>query len=165
MGEQFEGSTGGKTWLAAIACGPAAGTLIVLAIGLIGSLISFAAGGSASFPASLIWLGAFAGALIGWPTMLFLGLPAHVILYRRKSRRASAYVLGGVFVGFIATLIVLGLYAFGGGFMIEGVPLASLAPMFFICLLGSVLASWLFWLIRRPDKDALRADKVAAMFE
>lgn len=164
MGEQFEGSTGGKTWLAAIVCGPAAGTLIVLAIGLIGSLISVAAGGSASFPAALIWAGAFFGALIGWPTMLFLGLPAHAILYRRRSRKAGAYVLGGVFVGFLAALLALCLYAFMG--VVPGeLFFAAVAPLVIICLLGSVLAAWLFWLIRRPDKDLLRPDKVAAMFE
>ena len=132
---------------------------------LIASLISVAAGGSASFPAALIWAGAFAGALIGWPTMLFFGLPAHVILYRRRSRKVGSYLLGGVLVGFLAALVVLGLYAIGGGFMIEGLSLSGLAPIVILCLLGSVLASWLFWLIRRPDKDVLRPDKVAAMFE
>ena len=164
MGEQFEGSTGGRTWLAAIACGPAAGTLIVLTIGIFGSLISIAAGGSASFPAQLIWAGAFAGALLGWPTMLLFGLPAHVILYRRKSRKVGAYLLGGVFVGFLAALLALGLYAVTG-FVPGEFLFATLGPLVVICLLGSVLASWLFWLIRRPDKDVLRPDKVAAMFE
>jgi hypothetical protein len=165
MGEQFEGSTGGKTWLAAITCGPAAGTLIVLAIGLIGSLISIAAGGSANFPATLIWAGAFLGAVIGWPVMLVFGLPAHAFLYRRRSRKVGAYLLAGILVGFAAVFVVILLGAALGGFQPDTAFAAGLASTGFFGLLISVLASWLFWLIRRPDKDVLRPDKVAAMFE
>ena len=165
MGEQFEGSTGGKTWLAAIVCGPAAGTLIVLAIGIVGSLISVAAGGSVSFPAALIWAGAFLGALIGWPVTLFFGLPAHAFLYRRRSRRVGSYLLAGVLVGFVAIFVVMLIGGAFGAFQSGDALAAGLASTGFFGLLMSVLASWLFWLIRRPDKDVLRPDKIAAAFE
>ncbi len=165
MGEQFEGATGGKTWLAAIVCGPAAGTLIVLAIGIVGSLISVAAGGSAGMPAPLLWAGAFIGALIGWPVMLFFGLPAHAFLYRRRSRKVGSYLLAGVLVGFVTVFVVTLIGAALGGFQSGDVLAAGLASTGLIGLLMSVLASWLFWLIRRPDKDMPRPEKVAAMFE
>lgn len=165
MGEQFEGSTGGRTWLAAIVCGPLAGTLIVLSIGLIGSLISIAAGGSASFPAALIWAGGFLGAVIGWPIMLFFGLPAHAFLYRRKSRKVGGYLLAGVLIGFVAIFLFMLLGGALGAYQSDGALAAGLASTGFFGLLISVLASWLFWLIRRPDKDVLRPDKVAAVFE
>ena len=165
MGEQFEGSTGGKTWLAAIVSGPAAFTLVVLAIGVIGSPFSIAAGGGASFPMPLIGAGALLGAAIGWPIMLFFGLPAHAFLYRRGSRKAGSYLLAGVIVGFMAVVIVLLLGGALGAYSSDGALAVGLVSTSFFGLLISVLASWLFWLIRRPDKDAPRPDKVAAAFE
>ena len=97
--------------------------------------------------------------------MLFFGLPAHIFLYRRGSRKVGAYLLAGVLAGFASVLIVLLLLAFVGGFRSDS-PLSVLAvALSLFCLFGSVLASWLFWLIRRPDKDALRPDAMAAMFE
>jgi hypothetical protein len=165
MGEQFEGSTGGKVWLAAIACGPAAFTLVVLVMGIIGALISIAAGSGANFPMQLIAAGALMGAMIGWPIMLFFGLPAHAFLYRRRSRKVGSYLLAGVLVGFVTTFIVLLLGTLLWTYRSNGEFAAGLASIGIFSLVVSVLASWLFWLIRRPDKDVARPHKVAAVFE
>lgn len=167
MGEQVEGSTGGKTWLAAIVCGPAAGALIFLTLQVVGALLTMSSGGAfnGSGPIGMLLGGAMFGAIIGWPVMLFFGLPAHIFLYRRKSRKVGGYLLAGVLTGVAAVLVIMLLLAFGGAFGADSALAFGVVAFGFFCLFGSVLASWLFWLIRRPDKDVLRPDAVAAAFE
>ena len=160
MGEQFEGSTGGKTWLAAILCGPLAGVVVLLVLGLLSAAITVASGGLPSFPPIALFYGGLLGAVIGWPAMLVFGVPTHVILYRRRSRKAGGYLLGGAICG-----IVMGVIIFGLTRPITQPGMLNIGPLAVVFLLGAVLASWLFWLIRRPDKDMPRPDKVAAMFE
>ena len=134
-------------------------------IGLITVAFS-AADGVSGFPASLLFTGAMFGAIIGWPAMLLLGLPAHSLLYRRKSHRIGGYLLAGVLAGFLASLILLLLL---GGFGIfrsmTGADITGGGFITLIVVFASVIAATVFWFIRRPDKDAMRPDKLAAMFE
>lgn len=163
--EQFEGATRSRLALAAIACGPLAGLLLMLVIGLISAAMSAAQGGYSSFPMQVLWTGALLGAVIGWPLMLILGLPAHRLLYRRGSRKAGGYLLAGVIAGFVAAVIMILVFLGAGAFQVAGVYVGAAGGITLLCLFGSVLASWLFWLIRRPDKDVLRPASVAAAFE
>ena len=163
--QQLEGSTRTRLLLAAIACGPAAGLLLMFGIGLISVAMSAARGGYVNFPLQVLWNGALIGAVVGWPFMLFFGLPAHHLLYRRGSRKAGGYLLAGVIAGFITSVIVLLVFGAMGLFRLTGEYAGAAGLVAVLCLFGSVLASWLFWLIRRPDKDVLQPANVAAMFE
>ncbi len=163
---QFEGATRARLLLAAVACGPLAGFLLFLAFAIIGTLLTAAQGGYSSFPVQALWGGGIMGAVIGWPFMLVFGLPAHRLLYRRGSRKAGGYLLAGVIAGVAIALIIFLLMLGTQVFSMAGVQMASTAgALALFCIIGAVLASWLFWLIRRPDKDILRPAVVAAAFE
>lgn len=161
--EQFEGSTRTKLVLAAIACGPVAGLALMLIIALVGAALSAAQSGYFNFPLQALWSGSALGAVIGWPLMLIFGLPAHRLLYRRGSRKAGGYLLAGVISGGVVGMLISIAFVPLGLWQTAGAGAAAVISL--LCLFGSVLASWIFWLIRRPDKDILRPASVAAAFE
>ncbi|MDP3738549.1 MAG: hypothetical protein Q8R02_14235 [Hyphomonadaceae bacterium] len=163
--EQFEGSTRTKLALAAIACGPVAGLVLVLVIALMGAALSAAQGDYTNIPLQALLSGAVLGAVIGWPFMLVFGLPAHRLLYKRGSRRAGGYLLAGVIAGFIIAILMSLAFLPLGLWQTSGAYAGAAGVISLLCLFGSVLASWIFWLIRRPDKDVLRPASVAAAFE
>ena len=78
--------------------------------------------------------------LIAWT----FGFSWHVVAIRRNWRRAIDYVLAGVALGAVAGV--------AGACNI----LAGVFPLVGLLLVGAALMSgsmWLFWLIRRPDRD------------
>jgi hypothetical protein len=161
---QIQGQTGGRLAIAAILCGPLAGMAIILLIGIITLLMSIGSGYTSFMPVSVILGGAVFGAVIGWPAMLLFGLPAHAVLYRRRSHKLGGYLLAGAILGLLATA-VLGLLqatAFGAGGM--GV-LATGLWFGVVLVLASVAAASVFWFIRRPDRDVPAPEKLAATFE
>jgi len=138
----------------------------MLLIGLIGVALSSSSGGGAAFPPVLLASGSLFGAIIGWPAMLVFGLPAHALLYRRKSHRIGGYLLAGVLAGFAGSLLLLGvLVLFGEIQYFSASDLTGGGMITLIFVLASVLAATVFWFIRRPDRDVMQADKLAAMFE
>lgn len=134
-------------------------------LGVIGALISAASGAITSFPVAFLWTGLLFGAAFGWPLMLVFGLPAHFLLYRRKSHRIGGYLLAGVLAGFLAAAVVALLGWIGGGGLLLGFDIAAGGMLTLLLVIGSVAASSLFWLIRRPDRDVLPPATLAAMFE
>ena len=163
--QQLEGNTRTRLLLAAIACGPAAGLLLMFAVGLVSVAMSATTGGYVNFPLQVLWSGALIGAMVGWPFILFFGLPAHRLLYKRGSRKAGGYLLAGVIAGVAASVVVLLVFGAMGMFQLAGAYAGAAGVIAALCLFGSVLAAWLFWLIRRPDKDVPPPANVAAMFE
>jgi hypothetical protein len=161
---QIQGRTGARLAIATILCGPLAGMGIMILIGLITLLMTIGSGFSSFMPVSAIFAGAVFGAIIGWPAMLLFGLPAHAMLYRRRSHRMGGYLLAGAILGLLAT-VVLGLMqatAFGVG----GMGVLSTGLWFGVVLvLASVAAASVFWFIRRPDRDVPAPEKLAATFE
>jgi hypothetical protein len=137
----------------------------MLLLGLI--TFAFNAGyGASSFPPYLLLTGAISGAVIGWPAVLVFGLPAHSLLYRRKSHRIGGYLLAGVLAGSAASVVLLILLAsFGALQYMTGADITGGGFLALILVLASVMAATIFWFIRRPDKDVMRPDKLAAMFE
>jgi hypothetical protein len=163
---QVQGRTGWRLFFASILCGPLAGLIVVSVLGLIGAAISASSGGGFGFPAAFLITGATFGAVIGWPAMLVFGMPAHALLYRRKSHRIGGYLLAGVLTGFAASLaLFVILAAFDGFRSMNGSDMTGGGLLTLIFVLGAVTASAIFWLIRRPDKDVMQPDKLAAMFE
>ncbi|HVY89496.1 MAG TPA: hypothetical protein VG942_11545 [Hyphomonadaceae bacterium] len=90
---------------------------------------------------------AFYGALVGWPVMLTLGLGSHAVLLRRTSANLLWYVGAGAVSGIVAGLVRAGravLY-------LQEAALLNVA----IGIVTGVIAAAIFWIIRRPDKDAV----------
>lgn len=92
-------------------------------------------------------LGGMLGAIIGWPTMLIGGLPAHAYLTRSDHTQSWIYVVLGLVIGSLAMMVY---FAIVGDLIDlltgEGGWLALSGP------LSGALTAGLFWLIRRPDQ-------------
>jgi len=85
---------------------------------------------------------------------LLLGLPLYLALRRRIANRLRAYALGGL-------LIVLVPMAIGIGWSLAHVrvPFWSAAYSFLRFGTGGLLTGAAFWLVLRPDRRAVAADK------
>lgn len=92
-------------------------------------------------------LGGMLGAIIGWPTMLIGGLPAHAYLTRTNRTHSWIYIILGLVIGSLAMMVY---FAIVGDLIDlltgEGGWLALSGP------LSGALTAGLFWLIRRPDQ-------------
>lgn len=163
--EQLQGRQRGRLLFAALLCGPMAGAVVLEIIAAIALLMNPSGGVSGAAIVQILMSGGLMGAVIGWPTMLLFGLPAHVFLYRRKSHRISAYVLAGTLAGFAASAALLGLGFWAGMFGPSSMFGPEVGYLAVVVLIGAVTASSLFWLIRRPDRDVAKPDAVAAAFE
>jgi hypothetical protein len=163
---QIQGRTGWRLFFACLLCGPLAGLAIMFLIAVIGVAINASSGGIGSFPPALLASGAMFGAIIGWPAALVFGLPAHSLLYRRKSHRIGGYLLAGVLAGFAASAVIIFLLAGFGAFrFMTGADITGSGFIALIIVLASAGAAAIFWFIRRPDRDVMQPDKLAAMFE
>lgn len=90
------------------------------------------------------------GAMVGWPAMLVGGLPAHAVFYALRLRAVWPYTLAGAAVGGIVSVAWIKL-AFGSGMSGDMTGFAITGA-----IVGAISAT-IFWLIRRPDRDAQRA--------
>jgi hypothetical protein len=89
--------------------------------------------------------GIILGALIGWPVMLVLGLPAHALLLRKTPASVWVYAAAGGFIGIL-----------GGAFRYFQGRSQSANELTQFLAIGAVtgtLAALIFWYARRPDKD------------
>jgi hypothetical protein len=86
------------------------------------------------------------GGILGWPVMLALGLPMHAVLIRKTSAKAWHYAVAGLAAGFLAGLLR---YVTDRSASIN-----DLVALLAIAGVGGVIAALMFWLVRRPDKDA-----------
>jgi LytS/YehU family sensor histidine kinase len=87
------------------------------------------------------------GGLLGWPVMLAFGLPMHAILIRRTPAKAWHYAVGGLLAGLIAGFLR---YSMQAGE-------ATVNDLTLFLAIGGVagaIGALMFWLIRRPDRDA-----------
>jgi hypothetical protein len=162
---QIQGRTGARLAIATILCGPIAGVATIMLISVIMMLMSLGSGYASFLPWEYILSGGFFGAVIGWPAMLLFGLPAHALLYRRRSYKLGGYLLAGTILGLLATLFLalIQATAFRGGGTTDW--LMSGAWFGVVLVLASVAAASVFWFIRRPDRDMPAPEKLAATFE
>ena len=91
--------------------------------------------------------GLMMGGLLGWPLMMAFGLPMHMILLRTTSAKAWHYVTAGLAGGFAAGLLR---FAMDGG----AASMNDLVILLAIGGLAGALSALVFWLVRRPDRDA-----------
>lgn len=87
------------------------------------------------------------GGIIGWPVMMALGLPLHALLIRKTTAKAWHYAVAGLAAGAAAGFLR---FATERG---QATP-NDLTILLSIGSVGGVFAALLFWMIRRPDKDA-----------
>jgi len=154
-----------KLWWAGFLCGPIAGTLMMAAMALVsGPFMGF---DGFNRPLILSLAGLFWGAIIGWPYMLLFGLLGHRRLYDRGSSGVGSYLAYGAIGGALTTAIIFVPTSLGGGFSFVSNDAILVVTSAFaaLCFFGVLLATWLFWLIRRPDKDVVPPHEVAAAFE
>jgi hypothetical protein len=87
------------------------------------------------------------GGILGWPIMLALGLPMHAALIRKTAAKAWHYAVAGLAAGLLAGLL---------RFVAErgAATTNDLTMLLAIGGVGGVIAALMFWLVRRPDKDA-----------
>lgn len=93
-------------------------------------------------PGVTLMLAATAGMMLGWPIMLLAGLPAYWLLMRVGWRQVWHFMLAGLCVG--AACVVLFTRRAESGLLIY----------WSIATLPGTLTGLVFWLIRRPDRDA-----------
>jgi hypothetical protein len=92
--------------------------------------------------------GLILGALIGWPVMLVLGMPAHALLIRKTPATVWIYVAAGCAAGLAgsaARLLSSRTTTMTGEQLLQALAIGAFA---------GTLTAFVFWFIRRPDKDA-----------
>jgi hypothetical protein len=95
-------------------------------------------------------------ALITYPAMLVLGVPAHLLLVKRGWTTGWSYALTGVVIGIIVAAVMV------GNVVINNISFApdpnkSLGPseaIFIMVALLGALTAWVFWLIAQPNDEA-----------
>lgn len=93
---------------------------------------------------------AFAG-YVSYPFALLVGLPAFLVMRRRRWDGWRAYAVAGLGLGIVFLTLFAALVAFDGE-KAESAWLALLANLAFV-LACALAASMVFWLVVRPDLD------------
>jgi hypothetical protein len=86
------------------------------------------------------------GALIGWPVMLVIGLPLHAFLLRKTSASVWIYIFAGIAAG----------VAGGAARALSSSAAVAASELTQALAIGAVtgtLAAFIFWYVRRPDRD------------
>jgi hypothetical protein len=143
-----------KLWWAGVLSGPIAGFLLMATLAFVTTpFVGFSGFGR---HLTLALAGLLYGAVIGWPYMLLFGVFGHRRLYDRGLSGVGRYLVYGVIGSALATAIIFVPASLGGAFSwtSDDLVLAVTGMFIAVCFFGLALATWVFWLIRRPDKDA-----------
>lgn len=108
-----------------------------------------------SKPGEGLWALKFS-ALVGYPAMLVLGVPAHLVLTKRHWTHGWSYALAGVLIGVIVAAVLFGSVAIQNFSLIPD-PNKSLGPsvaIFTLVALLGALVAWVFWVIARPGRES-----------
>jgi hypothetical protein len=90
----------------------------------------------------------YAACFLALPAMVVIGLPAHAALSALRLRHAWHYAISGVAPGIaMASLLVFWLTD-------ETTSVGNLLQMLALGAFTGAATAWIFWLIRRPDRDA-----------
>jgi hypothetical protein len=136
-----------QTLIAFAAAPPAAGLIVSGMMAMVaGSADSGQVGG-------ILMAGIAIGSLIGWPTTLFVAWPLHRWLYRTGRRELAHYVLASPICAIVDYIAIV------SGFVAVGRELGprTFVDVWWLALLlsaGAFFSALVFWLIRRPDRDA-----------
>ncbi len=92
-------------------------------------------------------------AAVGYPAMLVLGLPAHLLLRFLKWTNIFGYGLAGLLIGTVLSAILFS-SVIAHNFSLVPDPNKSLTPVTAIAVLAVIVGAMsgiVFWLIARPD--------------
>lgn len=95
--------------------------------------------------AGAMWVGAMQG-VAALPVALVLGFALHVLLLRAGMTRLVHYVCAALFVTAVALLVDM--FSYG---------VSTVVTFWIMGAASGVLAGCIFWVIRRPDRDAVSA--------
>lgn len=95
-------------------------------------------------------IGTFFGATFGQLATFGIGLPAHLWLKKHTTRRAWMYAAVGAGAG----LIFGGVFVYGMLFGRSIAAPADIATLALASITAGAIGGLIFWVIRRPDKDA-----------
>lgn len=98
----------------------------------------------------VLGVGTFLGATWGQLATVAIGLPAHLWLKKHTTRRAWMYAIAGAGAG----PIFGGLFVYGLLFGKSIAAPADIAALALASITAGAFGGLIFWLIRRPDKDA-----------
>ena len=152
MSEERVGDSVRRTKIArtitALLCAPPAGAflatcIILVPIALTSSQPLFVGPTSATLTFALPIM---YGAAVGWPAGLLVGWPVHALLQRGSIVSPLPYIALGGLIALIPPSALMGLN-------ILRAPDIFVTPSGILVLAGAV-AGLVFWLIRRPDRDA-----------
>ncbi len=92
-------------------------------------------------------------ALVGYPAMLVLGVPAYMLLTKRHWISGWSYTLAGAVIGAIVAAMLFGSVAIRNFSLTPdvGKSLGPSAAIFMLAALLGALSAWVFWLIARPN--------------
>ncbi|MEJ0060601.1 MAG: hypothetical protein WDM79_13945 [Terricaulis sp.] len=90
--------------------------------------------------------------------MIVFGWPFHAIAYRKRWTTAPTYIGAGAALGFVAMGVLMALYfqqnpGAVGETEVAGFVIGIVIALSLFAMLPCTLMAWLFWLIRRPDRD------------
>ncbi|WP_140986889.1 hypothetical protein [Asticcacaulis tiandongensis] len=90
-------------------------------------------------------------AMLGYPVIIVIGIPAHLFFVSVNLRNLLIYNIFGVFVSTLISFIIfykniINMFSFGDGGM-------SVIFIFLVSIFIGVLVSTVFWLIVRPDRE------------
>jgi hypothetical protein len=92
-------------------------------------------------------------AVVGYPSAIIFGLPAHFLLHKARMTKLVFYALVGAVIGFILGLGIF--FATISGMYEQNFSTESVARSAIILLISGFLgasASTVFWIIARPDR-------------
>ena len=127
---------------------PLAPGLLLLVLSLVGN------------PGEGLWALKFS-ALVGYPAMLVLGIPAHRLLQKRRWISGWSYSVAGAVIGVIVAGVLFGSVAIHNVSLTPD-PGRSLGPSVAIAIVAALLgalAAWIFWLIALPHRESSTPSK------
>jgi len=95
-------------------------------------------------------------AIVGYPAMIVLGLPAHLLLRKFGSTGLWGYAVAGLLIGAIVAAVLFS-SVIANNFGLAHDPTKSLTPSVAISILAAflgMLSAVVFWAIARPDRSA-----------
>jgi hypothetical protein len=90
-------------------------------------------------------------AMVGYPAMVVLGIPAYFVLRKLGWNRAWGYLLAGLIIGTIVAAVIFTPVVMNNLPLSANTSLAPSAAIFMVAAVLGVLSGTVFWAIARPD--------------
>jgi hypothetical protein len=91
-------------------------------------------------------------AMVGYPAMVVLGIPAYFLLRKLGWNRAWGYLMAGLIIGTIVAAVFFTTVVMTNLAISAHTSLAPSAAIFIVAAVLGVLSGAVFWAIARPDR-------------